>query len=89
MISAEDCQLDLAIAVDGSGSIEVDNPVKGNWAILIQFLEAVIAGFEVSSDATRVAMVKFDEVYVSYVFVKKRDMIEAFCFRFRAIHLPS
>lgn len=57
----EECAIDLAFAVDGSGSIEVDNPVKGNWDLLIGFLTNLTLSFDIGTDATRVAMVKFDE----------------------------
>ena len=82
--SFTECKIDFAFAVDGSGSIEVDNPVKGNWAILLDFLEDVIDGFEIGPDETRVAMVKFDERSVAIITVLLKQSYSK-CYRFFCI----
>ena len=59
--SAENCNLDLAFAVDGSGSIAVDSGRPENWDALILFVQNVILGFSIGPDDTRTALVRFDE----------------------------
>ena len=48
------------MVVDRSGSIEKDNPVKGNWAIVQNFLADLVRGFNVGLQGTRVGLVTFD-----------------------------
>lgn len=57
----KDALLDLAIAVDGSGSICGNNGLAGclNWPLVLDFIELVVNKLEISATSARLSLITF------------------------------